>query len=195
MRPNQWNTITLEGAVQSDGVNGFRLLYGNPTYSVESYNTPFPGTIYFDGNFTVEKVASADVSAKGLKTSDSGAVKGFQISGADGVFYDATAAIDGNTITVSSENVPSPVEVRYSYKNWEFTDVSEDGEYTFGEDTLAGSLGGNVVNTAGIPMAPFKATLQDADIVSASLIDGYSYKVNLASVGYNAVTGKVVAVL
>jgi sialate O-acetylesterase len=47
-------------------------------------------------------------------------LKGFEIAGADKVFYPAKAEIETKTarLAVSSEKVPSPVAVRYAYKNF-----------------------------------------------------------------------------
>lgn len=47
-------------------------------------------------------------------------LKGFEIAGADKVFYPAKAEIETKTsrLAVSSEKVPSPVAVRYAYKNY-----------------------------------------------------------------------------
>jgi len=57
----------------------------------------------------------------GLKSRDGEALKGFAIAGADKRFVWANARIDGDgdgdgqTIVVSSEQVASPVAVRYAY--------------------------------------------------------------------------------
>ena len=42
---------------------------------------------------------------------------GFQIAGADGKFVPAEATIDGKSLRVSSTNVPSPVAVRFGFRN------------------------------------------------------------------------------
>lgn len=44
-------------------------------------------------------------------------VKGFSIAGEDKVFHWATAKIEGDTVVVSSEEVPNPVAVRYAWAN------------------------------------------------------------------------------
>lgn len=45
---------------------------------------------------------------------------GFEIAGSDKVFHPATAKITGSPyrLVVSSEDVPSPVAVRYAFRNW-----------------------------------------------------------------------------
>lgn len=63
---------------------------------------------------------------------------GFEVAGADRVFYPATAQIDWNNsdVIVSAAEVPNPVAVRYAFHNW--TD------------------GANVCNDYGIPLPPFR---------------------------------------
>jgi hypothetical protein len=53
----------------------------------------------------------------GLKIRDGdAALKGFVAAGADKVFYEATAVlVDGQTVSLSSASVPSPVTVRYGW--------------------------------------------------------------------------------
>lgn len=48
-------------------------------------------------------------------------LQGFEIAGADKVFYWADAVIDGDTVVVSSDKTPNPVAVRYAwdkYNSW-----------------------------------------------------------------------------
>jgi sialate O-acetylesterase len=63
------------------------------------------------------------------------AVKGFSIAGPDRKFHWADAHIDGDTIVVSSEDVASPVAVRYDWAN---------------------SPEGNLYNREGLPASPFR---------------------------------------
>jgi len=53
----------------------------------------------------------------GLKTGDGKALRGFTIAGADGLFVDAEAVIEGDTVVVSSSTVPTPTSVRYGWAN------------------------------------------------------------------------------
>ena len=46
-----------------------------------------------------------------------GPLKGFMIAGADKKFVDAKAEIQGDTVVVASDQVPSPVAVRYGFAN------------------------------------------------------------------------------
>jgi sialate O-acetylesterase len=75
---------------------------------------------------------------EGLMTNDgSEEMKGFAIAGEDGVFYKAKAFFSNKNrkLNVSSDEVEDPVAVRY---NWADNPV------------------GNVVNSAGLPMGPFR---------------------------------------
>jgi sialate O-acetylesterase len=64
-----------------------------------------------------------------------GSGEGFQIAGKDGVFCDATARIEGDSVVVESIQVSNPVNVRYGWS-----------------DTMLASLW----NGAGLPMVPFR---------------------------------------
>lgn len=64
-----------------------------------------------------------------------GELKGFGIAGADGKFVWARAVIEGKTILVSSDEVKTPVAVRY---NW------------------ADNPAGNLYNKEGLPASPFR---------------------------------------
>ena len=150
-----------------------------------AYSSPLYKSMTVTGNeatltFGFADGYTANGGASSLKTSDGGAVTGFEIAGKDGVFYDATATISGNQITVSSENVANPVEVRYCYVMQSETDST--------------SLGGNVVNSADIPMGPFKAQVPNVAIESVTG-SGYTYTVNLSNSAYNVAPGYVVAAL
>ncbi len=73
--------------------------------------------------------------AKGLVARD-GTLKWFTIAGADGKFISAEAKIDGDTVIVSSPDVPAPVAVRYVWVN--FPD------------------GGHLYNAASLPAPQFR---------------------------------------
>jgi sialate O-acetylesterase len=55
-------------------------------------------------------------NANGLKSN--GAPGAFEVAGEDGVFVPATATIEGDTITTSSDAVPEPRYVRYGWANF-----------------------------------------------------------------------------
>ncbi|MCX6937965.1 MAG: sialate O-acetylesterase [Verrucomicrobia bacterium] len=66
-----------------------------------------------------------------------GALKHFALAGADGQFVWAQAVIDGDTVLVSSPEVPAPTQVRYAWATQ--------------------PAGCNLYNGAGLPAAPFRA--------------------------------------
>lgn len=72
----------------------------------------------------------------GLEARGGGALQGFSIAGADGVFVWAEAEVVGDEIVVWSDEVPEPVAVRYSWSD--------------NPDTA------NLVNASGLPASPFK---------------------------------------
>ncbi len=86
-----------------------------------------------EGNYFLLRFSDAD---NGLSTSDGLAVKRIFICGEDRVFYPAKVQFLKTGLKVSSEKVVSPVAVRYAF---------EDNPYD-----------ANLVNTAGMPVAPFR---------------------------------------
>ena len=52
----------------------------------------------------------------GLISNDGLSLKYFEIAGSDGVYHNGQAAISGNTVEVSSNQVSSPVKVRYAWR-------------------------------------------------------------------------------
>lgn len=72
----------------------------------------------------------------GLVAKD-GDLVGFTIAGQDGKFYPAKATIQGETVVLSSEQVPDPAAVRYGWVN-------------FAKPTL------NFFNKDGLPATPFR---------------------------------------
>jgi sialate O-acetylesterase len=100
---------------------GQRIVYSGPLYKsmlVERSQL----RIQFD-LFGSSLVANGDV------------VKGFSIAGPDHKFHWAEARIDGDTVVVSSKDVPSPLSVRYDWAN---------------------SPEGNLYNREGLPASPFR---------------------------------------
>ena len=63
-------------------------------------------------------------------------LQSFQIAGADRKFFPAIATIDGESLVVSSPEVPEPVAVRYAWTN---------------------APDANLYNGAGLPAVPFRS--------------------------------------
>lgn len=78
-----------------------------------------------------------DQAGNGLKTRDGGALKRFEIAGADRVWHWADATVEGrDSVRVSSPKVPQPVAVRYAW--------------------AANPEGANLVNSEGLPTSVFR---------------------------------------
>jgi sialate O-acetylesterase len=71
----------------------------------------------------------------GLATSNNGKLKGFAIAGSDKKFHWANAEIEGNTVTLSADQVSTPVFIRYAW---------------------ADNPDGNLINKDGLPAVPFR---------------------------------------
>jgi sialate O-acetylesterase len=76
------------------------------------YSGPLYGSMRIDGG-TV-RVRFTHVGA-GLEARNGTELNGFAIAGADRKFHWAEARIDGDTVVVSSRDVPNPVAVRYAW--------------------------------------------------------------------------------
>jgi sialate O-acetylesterase len=81
-------------------------------------------------------VSFASIGSGLLTTDKSGNLKGFEISGADKVFYPAKAIIKDNKVIVSSEKVSNPVAVHYGW-------ADDDTEI-------------NLFNKENFPASPFR---------------------------------------
>jgi sialate O-acetylesterase len=101
------------------------------------YSGPVYASMKVEGSAIRVKFTHAQgIMAKG------GPLKWFQIAGADQKFVDADAKIDGDSVVVSSPDVPAPVAVRYAWDNY--------------PDTA------NLFNGAGLQAAPFRTDTWDA---------------------------------
>jgi sialate O-acetylesterase len=105
-------------------------LYGKPVVC----NGPAYTSMEIKGS---DIIVSFNDTGTGLHTPDKyGYVKGFEIAGADKVFYFARATIKGHSIIVSSSDVPYPVAVRFGW---------------MGDATEC-----NLFNKEGLPAVPFR---------------------------------------
>lgn len=89
------------------------------------------GYAFADGACTV-----AMRDADGLRVRGDGPARGFALAGADRVWHAAEAAIDGESVRITSAAVPAPVAVRYGWMN---------------------NPDGNLENAAGLPAWPFRS--------------------------------------
>jgi sialate O-acetylesterase len=96
------------------------------------YSGPLYESATVDGNKML--IRFSDVGG-GLTAKDSDSLTGFSIAGADHKFYWANAVIQGDTVVVSSAQVPNPVAVRYAW----------------GDSPIC-----NLFNKEGLPASPFR---------------------------------------
>jgi sialate O-acetylesterase len=95
----------------------------------------FSGPIYKSLQIKGDKaIVSFDHVGRGLVAKD-GELKGFAIAGADRKFVWAEARINGDTVVVSSPEVPQPVAVRYGWSDFPVV---------------------NLFNRNGLPASPFR---------------------------------------
>ena len=97
---------------------GNRLAYWalNQTYGYKSITPSGPVPISAKVEESTVTV-SFDYADNGLYNFN-GPLKDFEISGEDGVFYDAEAKIFESSVIIQSQNVSKPSKVRYGWKNY-----------------------------------------------------------------------------
>lgn len=101
----------------------------------------YSGPVYASMKVEGDAIRIKFTHAAGL-TAKGGLPTWFQIAGTDQKFIDASAKIDGDSVVVSSPNVPAPVAVRYAWDNYPNT--------------------ANLYNSAGLQAAPFRTDSWDA---------------------------------
>ena len=92
------------------------------TYGLQGFAYESPN---YDSLFIKDTVAIVKLSpAPNGLTAFGKPLKNFEIAGSDRVFYPANAAIaGGGTVRVWAKEVPTPVAVRYAFKNWVVGDL------------------------------------------------------------------------
>ena len=99
-------------------------------------NLEYSGPAYAGMKTDGDKIRVKYTHAEGgLVARGADKVQGFAVAGKDRKFHWADAVIDGNTLVVSSPQVPEPVAVRYA---WADNPVC------------------NMYNKAGLPASPFR---------------------------------------
>jgi sialate O-acetylesterase len=101
----------------------------------------FSGPVYASMKVEGNALRVKFTHAEGMTAKD-GTLHWFQISGIDQKFVDADAKIEGDSVVVSSPQVPVPVAVRYAWDNYPNT--------------------ANLFNSAGLQAAPFRTDDWDA---------------------------------
>jgi len=93
-----------------------------------SQNVPYSGPIYEKQTVSNDKVIlHFKHVGSGLVAAD-GPLQGFAIAGEDKKFVNATAKIDGDTVVVSSDQVPHPIAVRYGWADFPVVNLwNKDG--------------------------------------------------------------------
>jgi sialate O-acetylesterase len=93
-----------------------------------SQNVPYSGPIYEKQTVSDDKVIlHFKHVGSGLVAAD-GPLQGFAIAGDDKIFHNATAKIDGDTVVVSSDQVPDPIAVRYGWADFPVVNLwNKDG--------------------------------------------------------------------
>jgi sialate O-acetylesterase len=102
-----------------------------------AYQEPveFSGPVFASSEFKQGRVELHFTHlGSGLVEKD-GALTGFTAAGPDGVFHPAKARIAGETVLVTSSEVPRPTSVRYAWEN---------------------VASGNLFNREGLPASPFR---------------------------------------
>jgi sialate O-acetylesterase len=113
------------------------LSYGNET----EYSGPVFKSMSIENDRAVISFTHTGGGLMGM----GGELKGFTLSGVDGKFVPARAAIEGSTVVVTSDKIHKPVAVRYGWA------MVPDG---------------NLFNREGLPAAPFR-TDAPADLTRA----------------------------
>jgi len=107
---------------------------------VYNQDIEFSGPIFRQITFENNKTRVWFEHAKGLKSADGKPLTGFVLAGEDGKAFPAEAKIDGETILLSSAQVPKPAIVRYAFKDAPVV---------------------NLVNDANLPAVPFRTDVKN----------------------------------
>ncbi len=147
------------------------------------YSGPLYENITVEGNKAILTFSHAEGLKQVAKIEGETEITGFEIS-ADGETFvkaDATLGQD-NTVIVSAESVSNPITVRYCYNT--FTYYDKDGNLLSGNGIseskfrteyipegckTVGHLGGNLYNSADLPLPPFIATVIKPKVSSCNM--------------------------
>ncbi len=79
-----------------------------------NWSGPRPVWVHYEGPRVI--VRFSDIGER--LRSDGGAVRGYELAGADGCYHSAEACIDGDTVIATTAAVSRPVAVRYAWRAW-----------------------------------------------------------------------------
>jgi sialate O-acetylesterase len=141
--PNDFHPPNKEPVGARLALSARALVYGE--------NIEYSGPIYASSSSANGRMRIRFThAASGLKTGDGEPLRGFTIAGADGEFVPAEAVIEGDSVAVSSPNVPTPVAVRYGWANM---------------------MNCNLANAEGLPASPFRSDQFELKARSRRLVD------------------------
>jgi sialate O-acetylesterase len=84
------------------------------------------GPIYQDHIVDGNQVIVSFLYSEGLYANET--IRGFELAGSDGKYYDATAQIQGNTVILESSKVDNPMNIRYGFGKAPYLNVyNKDG--------------------------------------------------------------------
>lgn len=161
VREGQWNVsehldnvetvVTMDtGSLNTVHPSGKDIVGKRAGLIMQHFASPEDDIIWKSPNYAGVEIAdgkaviSFNDVGEGLTTTDGLAPRGFKIGGSDGVFVDADAQLVGNTVEIDVSSIEGPVYIRYA---WEDVPART-------EESPGWSL--NLVNSAGLPAAPFK---------------------------------------
>ena len=115
---------------------GLRLAYWALAKTYGKDDVAYSGPLYKSMEVEGSTIRiSFDYVGSGLMSRDGEPLTWFQIAGEEKQFVEAVAVVDGDTVVVSSNSVPSPVAVRFGWNQ-----IAEP----------------NLMNKEGLPVSPFR---------------------------------------
>ncbi len=163
VREAEWNVsehmegvetvVTIDtGSIGSVHPGGKDVVGQRAGLIMQHFASPSDGLIWKSPNYSHNEIVGDkmiiyfnDVGA-GLTTKDGLAPKAFKVAGDDMIFTDATATLVGNTVEVDISGVVGTPSVRYACEDVPNRVVVDDKT----------TWQINLVNSAGLPMAPFR---------------------------------------
>lgn len=131
----------------------------------------YMGPIYKSMTVDNDTVIITFTHNDGLKSIDGFALRGFEISG-DGVsFTEAEAEISGGKVLVYADGITSPKAVRYGW--------------TVDQRAVSDPIAATLCNSANLPAAPFRASAENFECISAIFTDSDGNEITDGSIPGN----------